>query len=71
MTKDGTLVAVLTAINESGSFTVVTEFFSQGADGPESVRRRPYTFQQADEGQAFFAEAVTSVVYLGCDVRQQ
>jgi len=48
----------------------VTEVFQQGAAGPESVSRRPYTFARPDEGQAFLAEAVTSFTYLGCEVRQ-
>jgi hypothetical protein len=68
--KDGELVAVLTANDGGETFTVVTEVFQQGAAGPESVSRRPYTFARPDEGQAFLAEAVTSFTYLGCEVRQ-
>jgi len=69
--KDGTLVAVLMAIDQGDSFTVVTEVFGNGDDGPETITRRPYTFPDLDTGMAFLGEAVTAFTYLGCEVRQQ
>jgi hypothetical protein len=69
--RDGNLVAVLMAIDQGDSFTVVTEVFGTGTEGPENVLRRPYTFPDADAGLAFLAEAVTAFTYLGCEVRQQ
>jgi hypothetical protein len=69
--RDGTLVAVLMAIDQGDSFTVVTEVFTQDGDGAEQVRRRPYTFPDAAAGLSFLNEAVTSFTYLGCEVRKQ
>jgi hypothetical protein len=66
--RDGKLVAVLMAIDQGDSFTVVTEVF---ADGAETASRKPYTFASADEGLAFMAEALTTFTYLGCEVRRQ
>ena len=64
--KDGELVAVLMAVDQGDSFTVVTEVFGQG----ERVQRRPYTFANANAALAFVNEAVTSFTYLGCEIRQ-
>ena len=67
--RDGSLVAVLMAIDQGDAFTVVTEVYGQGpASG--AVTRRPYTFTDAEDGMAFFSEALTSFTYLGCEVRQ-
>ena len=66
--KDGQLVAVLMAVDQGDSFTVVSEVFKeQGGRG----ERRPYTFPDAEAGLAFINEAVTSFTYLGCEVRAQ
>jgi hypothetical protein len=70
--RDGNLVAVLMALDQGDSFTVVTEVFAQDASGGgESVTRRPYTFPDASAGLSFLNEAVTSFTYLGCEVRKQ
>ncbi len=69
--RDGNLVAVLMAIDQGDSFTVVTELFAQDGDAAGSVRRRPYTFPDAAAGLSFLNEAVTSFTYLGCEVRRQ
>jgi hypothetical protein len=69
--RDGTLLAVLMAIDQGDSFTVVTEVFAPDADGTSSVSRRPYTFPDAPAGLSFLNEAVTSFTYLGCEVRRQ
>jgi hypothetical protein len=60
------------ALDQGDSFTVVTEVFTQHANGSaESVRRRPYSFPDAAAGLSFLDEAVTSFTYLGCEVRKQ
>jgi hypothetical protein len=69
--RDGNVIAVLMAIDNGDSFTVVAEVFGRNGDGPESVNRRPYSFASADAGMAFFSEALTAFTYLGCEVRQQ
>ena len=67
--RDGELVAVLMAIDNGETFTVVSEVFPASADGPE-VSRRPYAFANAEAGMAFFSEALTAFQYLGCQVRR-
>ena len=70
--RDGELVATLMAIDQGGTYTVVAEVFGRAADGAagQSVKRRPYSFADAESAQAFLAEAVTSFTYLGCEIRQ-
>jgi hypothetical protein len=69
--RDGKVIAVLMAIDNGETFTVVAEVFGHGDDGSEAVNRRPYSFADADAGMAFFSEALTAFTYLGCEVRQQ
>ena len=69
--KEGKVVATLIGIDQGTSFTVVTEMSGPGADGPETVRRRPYSFPDAESGLSFLAEAVTAFTYLGCEIQQQ
>jgi hypothetical protein len=69
--RDGHVVAVLMAIDQGDSFTVVTEVFPQNSEAAGAVSRRPYTFPDAETGLAFLNEAVTSFTYLGCEVRRQ
>jgi hypothetical protein len=72
VSHDGQLVAVLMAIDQGDSFTVVAEVFPREPDvGAAPVSRRPYTFPNAETGLAFLNEAVTSFNYLGCVVRRQ
>ncbi len=69
--RDGNVVAVLMAIDNGETFTVVTEIHGQGEDETNGVQRRPYTFPNADSAQSFIAETLTAFTYLGCEVRQQ
>lgn len=64
--REGELVAVLMAIDQGDTYTVVAEVF---ADGSRSATRRPYTFASAEAAHAFLAEALTSFMYLGCEIR--
>ena len=67
--RDGKLLAVLRTLHHGGAFTVVAEFVGTDAEGAEATRIRPYAFAHAAEATAFFAEAVESFAYLGCDVQ--
>ena len=67
--RDGELVAVLMAIDNGETFTVVSEVFPSSPEGPD-VSRRPYAFANAEAGMAFFSEALTAFQYLGCHVRR-
>jgi hypothetical protein len=69
--RDGKLVAVLMAIDNGETCTVVTEIHPQGESGDRTVQRRPYTFPTADSAQSFISETLTAFTYLGCEVRQQ
>jgi hypothetical protein len=68
--RDGILVAVLMAIDHGDTFTVVAEVFGKGDNGDASVSRRPYNFPDSDSAHAFITEAITSFMYLGCEIRQ-
>jgi hypothetical protein len=68
--RDGGIIAVLTAVDDGHSFTVVTQMFGHGSESTEVMHRRPYTFRDAEAGMAFLAEALTSFTYLGCEIRQ-
>ena len=69
--RDGEVIAMLTAVDEGHSFTVVTEMFGHGSESKEVLHTRPYTFRNADAGIAFLTEALTSFTYLGCEIREQ
>jgi hypothetical protein len=65
--RDGALVATLMAVDQGDTYTVVAEVFERTG---ETVKRRPYSFADADAAQSFLAEAVTSFTYLGCEIRR-
>jgi hypothetical protein len=69
--RDGKVIAVLMAIDNGETFTVVAEVFGRDGAGPAEANRRPYSFSNADAGMAFFSEALTAFTYLGCEVRDQ
>jgi hypothetical protein len=62
--RDGTLVAVLRTLDRGGAFAVVAEL--AGDDDASCVR--PYTFARREDAAAFFAEAIESFRYLGCEI---
>ena len=67
--KDGTLVAMLRAVDQNGPCLVEAEVHPPGSSQP--VRPGPYTFADAQEAGAFVTEAVTALMYLGCDIQAQ
>ncbi len=67
--KDGQLVAVLRAIDRGDSCEVEAEVHPRGRVGV--VRPGPYTFPDAQAASAFVTEAVTALMYLGCDVQAE
>ena len=67
--KDGRLVAILRAVEQAGSCVVEAEVHPHGKS--QLVRPGPYTFADAHEASAFVTEAVTALIYLGCDVQAQ
>ncbi len=67
--RDGRLVAVLRAIDRSGSCVVEAEVYPHGRS--EVTRPGPYTFDDAHQASAFVTEAVAALMYLGCDIQAQ
>ncbi len=65
--KDGRLVAVLRAVDRGGECVVEAEVYPNGS--AELVRPGPYTFQDQRQASAFMTEAVSALMYLGCDVQ--
>jgi len=68
--RDGRLFAVLRTLDHGGSVTVVAELVPEGDDAVGARRIRPFSFTQATEARAFFAEALASFAYLGCEIAQ-
>jgi hypothetical protein len=68
--REGRVIAVLMAIDNGATFTVVTEVFPPDASSLETSRK-PYAFSSSEAGMAFFVEALTAFTYLGCDIRHQ
>jgi hypothetical protein len=67
--RDGRLIALLRAVDQGGSCVVETEVYPRGSS--QLVRPGPYTFADAQEASEFVTEAVTALMYLGCDIQAQ
>src|SRR3954469_12574055 len=68
--RDGRLFAVLRTLDHGASVTVVAELVDDDGDAGGARRIRPFSFTQAAEASAFFAETLTSFAYLGCEIDQ-
>ena len=66
--KDGRSVAVMRAVDYGDSCVVEAEFFPAGVPTTTPERPGPYTFADAQQATAFVTEAVTALMYLGCDI---
>jgi hypothetical protein len=56
-------------VERGGACVVEAEVHPHGMG--QLVRPGPYTFADAHEASAFVTEAVTALMYLGCDVQAQ
>jgi hypothetical protein len=65
--KDGKVVAVLRAVDNGSSCVVEAEVCPHGST--QLVRPGPYTFADAQQASAFVTEAVSALMYLGCDIQ--
>jgi hypothetical protein len=66
--RDGRLIALLRAVDQGGGSCVVeTEVHPRGSS--QLVKPGPYTFADAQEASEFVTEAVTALMYLGCDIQ--
>lgn len=66
--KDGRSVAVMRAVDHGDSCVVETEVYPAGVPTTSPERPGPYTFADAQQATAFVTEAVTALMYLGCDI---
>ena len=66
--KDGRSVAVMRAVDHGDSCVVETEVYPAGVPTTTPQRPGPYTFADAPQATAFVTEAVTALMYLGCDI---
>jgi hypothetical protein len=67
--KNGRIVAKLRAVDQGGACVVETEVHPNGST--QLVRPGPYTFADAHEASAFVTEAVSALMYLGCDIQAE
>jgi hypothetical protein len=66
--KDGRSVAVMRAVDHGDSCVVEAEVYPAGVPTTTAERPGPYTFADAQQATAFVTEAVTALMYLGCDI---
>ena len=66
--KDGRSVAVMRAVDHGDSCVVETEVYPAGVPTTSPERPGPYTFADTQQATAFVTEAVTALMYLGCDI---
>ena len=66
--KDGRSVAVMRAVDYGDVCVVETEVYPAGVPTTTPARPGPYTFADAQQATAFVTEAVTALMYLGCDI---
>ena len=67
--KDGRPVAVLRTVEHDGACVVEAEVQPRGS--VQLAHPGPYTFSDVHEAGAFVNEAVTALMYLGCDVEAE
>jgi hypothetical protein len=66
--KDGRSVAVMRAVDHGDSCVVEAEVYPAGVPTTTPQRPGPYTFADAQQATAFVTEAVTALMYLGCEI---
>ena len=66
--KDGRSVAVIRAVDHGDSCVVEADVYPAGVPTTTPQRPGPYTFADAQQATAFVTEAVTALMYLGCDI---
>ena len=66
--RDGRSVAIMRAVDHGDSCVVEAEVYPAGVPTTTPARPGPYTFADAQQATAFVTEAVTALMYLGCDI---
>jgi hypothetical protein len=66
--KDGREIVTLRCVAAGvGAFTIECDVYPAGGLRVEPLRPGPYRFATRDEADAFIAESVLALEYLGCD----
>jgi hypothetical protein len=65
--KDGREIVALRCVDFGGVFVIECDVYPAGGLRVEPLRPGPYRFGTRDEADAFIAEAVKALTYLGCE----
>ena len=63
--KDGRSIAIIRATDHGDSCVVEAEVFTEAG---QTIHPGPYTFADPRQATTFMAEAVETLIYLGCHV---
>ena len=66
--KDGREIVALRCVHLHGGFTIECDVYPATGLRVEPLRPGPYRFATRSEADAFIAEAMKALEYLGCDV---
>jgi hypothetical protein len=66
--KDGREIVALRCVQANGGFAIECDVYPANGLRVEPLRPGPYRFASREEADAFIAEAVRALEYLGCEV---
>jgi hypothetical protein len=66
--KDGREIVALRCVQANGGFAIECDVYPANGLRVEPLRPGPYRFASREEADAFIAEAVRALDYLGCEV---
>jgi hypothetical protein len=66
--KDGREIVALRCVQANGGFAIECDVYPVDGLRVEPLRPGPYRFASREEANAFIAEAVRALEYLGCEV---
>jgi hypothetical protein len=66
--KDGREIVALRCVQANGGFAIECDVYPANGLRVEPLRPGPYRFASRAEADAFIAEAVRALEYLGCEV---
>ncbi|HEY3106158.1 MAG TPA: hypothetical protein VGJ49_05105 [Gaiellaceae bacterium] len=66
--KDGREIVTIRCVEADGMFVIESDVYPVDGLRVEPLRPGPYRFRTRGEADAFIAEVVTCLTYLGCEV---
>jgi hypothetical protein len=66
--KDGREIVALRCVEANGGFAIECDVYPANGLRVEPLRPGPYRFATRDDADAFIAEAVRALEYLGCEI---